>query len=361
MHIKIFGILLYIAQGSSMDSLHHFSLKTPTSRPVLSEKSDAFSALEMQKGINIVSCHLMGGLGNQLFQIFTTIAYSLRQRRKMIFPHSEILTTGKHRPTYWDSFLSPLRSYTTINPGCGKSSDLLYTFPCYKEPGFLYSDIPAFREEKQIMLNGYFQSYKYFEAEKQTLFSFIRLSKWQHSVRQEYPMLFDSTSPVVTVSMHFRRGDYKNLQHCHPLMPYEYYKKALGHIIDNVADKSIGDTHEVCELKSSYPTGEGRIRTLCFFEEEDQDDVLAFVQQLALQFPTVEFKTIDHSICDWKQMLLMSCCDHNIIANSTFSWWGGYFNQNSKKIVCYPAIWFGSSIQHSTNDLFPTPWHKIEF
>jgi hypothetical protein len=295
--------------------------------------------------LDIVSCHLMGGLGNQLFQIFTTIAYSLRQRRKMIFPHSEILTTGKHRPTYWDSFLSPLRSYTTINPGCGKSSDLLYTFPCYKEPGFLYSDIPAFREEKQIMLNGYFQSYKYFEEEKQTLFSFIRLSKWQDDVRQEYPALFESTVSTdkpVTVSMHFRRGDYKNLQHCHPLMPYEYYKKAFAYILENTG-------------------GTGPVRTLCFFEEEDAEDVLAFVQQLTLQFPSVEFKPIDHSICDWKQMLLMSCCDHNIIANSTFSWWGGHFNQSPSKIVCYPAIWFGKNIQHSTNDLFPTSWHKIEF
>jgi hypothetical protein len=205
------------------------------------------------------------------------------------------------------------------------------------------------------MLKGDFQSYKYFEAEKLTLFSFFQLSKWQDGVRQEYPALFESTKStapfesidsLVTVSMHFRRGDYKNLQHIHPLMPCEYYTKALGHIID-VADK--------------YPVDERRIRTLCFFEEEDQDDILAFVQQLALQFPTVEFKTIDFSICDWKQMLLMSCYDHNIIANSTFSWWGGYFNQNPKKIVCYPALWFGSSYRASTNDLFPTSWHKIEF
>ena len=51
----------------------------------------------------VISCHLMGGLGNQLFQIFTTVAYALRQRRKIVFPYSEILTTGRHRPTYWDS------------------------------------------------------------------------------------------------------------------------------------------------------------------------------------------------------------------------------------------------------------------
>jgi hypothetical protein len=284
----------------------------------------------------------MGGLGNQLFQVFTTIAYSLRQRRKMIFPHSEVLTTGKHRPTYWDSFLSPLRSYTTINPACGKSSDLLYTFPCYKEPGFFYSEIPAFREEKQIMLNGYFQSYKYFETEKKTLFSFIRLSTWQQEILQEFPEPFSSKDPLFTVSMHFRRGDYKNLQQCHPIMPYEYYMKAITYLLEKMPDSK-------------------KIRTLCFFEEEDKDEVLEFIQKLTSQFPNVEFKIIDHSICDWKQMILMSCCDHNIIANSTFSWWGAYFNQSPTKIVCYPKIWFGSSISHSTSDLFPASWQKIEF
>ena len=54
---------------------------------------------------------------------------------------------------------------------------------------------------------------------------------------------------------------------------------------------------------------------------------------------------VDDNIPDWKQMLIMANCDANIIANSTFSWWGAYFNKNPKKIVCYPNVWFGQSIK----------------
>jgi len=52
-------------------------------------------------------------------------------------------------------------------------------------------------------------------------------------------------------------------------------------------------------------------------------------------------------------------CDHNIIANSTFSWWGAYLNQNPSKIVCYPGTWFGPALKHDTRDLFPTDWVKM--
>jgi hypothetical protein len=56
-------------------------------------------------------------------------------------------------------------------------------------------------------------------------------------------------------------------------------------------------------------------------------------------------------------MLLMSCCKHNIIANSSFSWWGAYFNSNADKIVCYPEVWFANNTD--TSDLCPLEWIKM--
>ena len=78
-------------------------------------------------------------------------------------------------------------------------------------------------------------------------------------------------------------------------------------------------------------------------------------------FPLCKFIKSDQSIEDWKQMLMMSCCRHNIIANSSFSWWSAYFNSHTDKIVCYPSQWFGPNLAHNdTRDLCPDSWKKID-
>jgi hypothetical protein len=75
-----------------------------------------------------------------------------------------------------------------------------------------------------------------------------------------------------------------------------------------------------------------------------------------------EYILVDnHGLEDWEQMILMSLCDHHIIANSTFSWWGAYFNSNPNKIVYCPSVWFGPGYQDkNTVDLYPTTWKIVE-
>jgi hypothetical protein len=279
----------------------------------------------------------MGGLGNQLFQIFTTFAYCIRTNRKMVLPYSELLTVGKARITYWNTFLTSLKKFTTFTNSTFTNNYLNFIKP-YNESNFNYNSIPNFSDDS-IKLVGYFQSYKYFENEKNILFDSIGLSQQQNSIREEFKELL-SNDLSNTISMHFRLGDYKDIQDCHPLMPTQYYERAILHIIT------------ARDLSKPF-------RILYFCEREDITDVEKIIEMLRKSYNFIEFKKVDDEIPDWKQMLLMSCCQDNIIANSTFSWWGAYFNQNEDKFVCYPNKWFGTKITHNTIDLFPKNWHKI--
>ena len=285
----------------------------------------------------VVSCHLMGGLGNQLFQLFTTIAYSIQTKRNVVFPYSDVLTTGRTRNTYWESFLKGLISCTTINVNIGHTNESIYHFKRYNEIGFKYNKIPGF-EDKELLLNGYFQSSVYFDNERHRIFDMIQLSQQKQMAIRQYPIVCEQSTHYI--SMHFRLGDYKNLPDCHPIMPIEYYKSAMFHI-------------------SKLVKSADRQTVLYFCEQEDNEIVSNMIKILEGKFSTVKFIKVDDTIPDWIQMLIMSCCHDNIIANSSFSWWGGYFNENPDKMVCYPGKWFGTKITHDTSDLFPSSWKKI--
>jgi len=102
------------------------------------------------------------------------------------------------------------------------------------------------------------------------------------------------------------------------------------------------------------------MQVIYFCEEVDLLNVHEIIYKLQNQFPNCTFVRCSNLLDDWEQMIYMSLCNHNIIANSTFSWWGAYFNDNANKIVCYPANWFGPSLCHNnTSDLCPSKWTKI--
>jgi hypothetical protein len=288
---------------------------------------------------NIVSIHLMGGLGNQLFQIFAVLSYCLEYDYELIMPYSKELTTGHVRNTYWDTFLSGLKKFT--NSEGNMQTNELFSYPVLKEKGFMYLQFPPMRilQVEKMLFFGYFQSYKYFEKNQEKIFELMKLDEQKEDIRKKY---FHHDLDVV--SMHFRFGDYKKIQDCHPLMPIQYYTNALK--------TAIGDYKE-----------EARVKILYFCEEEDNNTVniiINTIKKLDIGKNLVFEKVLDN-ICDWEQMLLMSLCNHNIIANSSFSWWGAYFNTNKHKKVCYPALWFGPKMEKDVSDMFPPSWNKITF
>lgn len=272
--------------------------------------------------------YLMGGLGNQLFQIFATISYAMKNRHRFVFPLN--ITPGvTNRHPYWSSFLASLKNFT-INQ--------VTTHPVVREKGFEYEELPPIIESENAILYGYFQSYKYFEKSFPTICKLIGLDKQKAQLVADYPNNYYNI-----ISMHFRLGDYKTLTNFHPVLPYEYYRNSIQIVLNS--------------------TRKDDWTVLYFCEKDDNEEVFKTINTLQLEFPKVKFIKQDDGVEDWKQMLMMSVCEHNIIANSTFSWWSAYFNSNVDKIVCYPEMWFGSALKekNNTKDLFPNEWTKIEF
>ena len=209
-----------------------------------------------------------------------------------------------------------------------------------KEKEFAYNNLDILTvSSENICLYGYFQSYKYFHQFYYTIYKLLNIDKQKDKVIHLYNELSKySFEYNKTVSIHFRLGDYKKITEVHPIMPYDYYKNALEYIIK----------------KDSSTTN-----VFYFCEEEDITDVEIIINKLKTHYITIHFERITNNLKDWQQMLLMSYCKHNIIANSSFSWWGAYLNTNPEKIVCYPSVWFGPTVKHNTKDLFPLEWVKI--
>ena len=317
---------------------------------------------------------IMGGLGNQLFQIFALLAYSLRNKSPFYFS-AQAIAHGARKKTYWDTLflqnLAPLVKPTPTNTP--------HTQHIYRESNFHYRPIP--NTEQSLKLFGYFQSYKYFADQQETIYRLIRLRETQ----AKYATL---TAPKIaydkTIAMHFRVGDYAQLPNHHPLMTLEYYTQALTQFLKDVQTanarasalcetlEQIGERIEGEHTAGEHTAGEHTWQILYFCEKPDQAYVerqlLTPLKANPLFKDNFTFQCIDHQLADWEQVIVMSLCRHHIIANSTFSWWGAYLGLGMRSeggtptpsLVYYPRTWFGPGMgPKNMEDLFPPHWHQI--
>ena len=195
----------------------------------------------------------------------------------------------------------------------------------YRENNFFYDTIHLDSRINNCIY-GYFQSYKYFESCKTEFIKMLHnpYSKIIESVIHKYKQNNNNNNNTLTpVSIHVRRTDYLFLSHIHLNLDMKYYLNAISHF----------STENTIFIIFS-------------------DDV-KFIQNEPL-FKNLPHKIIidnpDDEYCFW----LMSACTHNIIANSSYSWWASYVNSNPDKIVIAPNRWFGpSGPQHKIRDIIP--------
>ena len=263
----------------------------------------------------MIICNIVGGMGNQLFQIFAAISYALTYSQ----PFGFFSNTGS-RSTYWDTCLRNLVTYINLKP-----------VPCivFTENMISVKRPPLY---SNICMTGYYQSEKFFKEHYEAICGIIGIEEERNSIAYKYSRDYSKY-----VSMHFRLGDYLQLPDYYIILDFEYYRKSLEEILSR----------------------DSEIYTVLYFCEESEE--IEIIQQLSNAFPSILFERETKTDVDWEQLFIMSLCKHNIIANSTFSWWAAYFNKNPSKIVCAPERWYASKLEHiSIDELVPNEWIRIK-
>lgn len=259
-----------------------------------------------------------GRFGNQMFQFASTLGIGRKLGYEVKFPiknRSELrkntLANGKVFDTYFE-----LTDCFNIDENL--FGEVSYQYQ-YNEAKFGFSE-DAFSVPDGTNINGYFQAEKYFKhAEDEIRKNFTFKDDVQNVANSLFPKL-----EYETVGIHIRLGDYLYLQSNHPICTPEYYSEALKHFMDkNYYFIVFSDDKEMAKT--------------IFGEAEN----LLYIDN-------------DNSYVD---MCLMSMCNHNIIANSSFSWWGAWLNGNVDKKVIAPKKWFGQAYNHHyMGDLYCDGW-----
>lgn len=199
----------------------------------------------------------------------------------------------------------------------------------YKERHFHY-DPDLTKAGQDLYLDGYWQSEKYFAGYRDDLLKAFTLKTDLHKQTLRYRKMIEESEAV---SLHIRRGDYVSNPHTnsiHGTCSLEYYKKAVSRIAQRVEDPH-------------------------FYIFSDD---LAWAKENLTFIKEITFVELDEEIPDHEEMYLMSRCRHNIIANSSFSWWGAWLNRNPQKTVIAPRQWFQVD-DFDTRDLLPSDWSTL--
>lgn len=239
---------------------------------------------------SIIVMRLHSGIGNQLFQ--WAYGHVLSKKSEVYYDISSYRSQASNPSFSPRKFSIPLLLGKQINLLDGYTYNRLSTSKLVRvndKSGFKVLDI---NNDYDYILNGYWQNYRYFWNHRKEIKSSINLQTVNG---------YDFTD---SCSMHIRRGDYLQNPDTHPVLNMSYYEKALEIINPS-----------------------GKIYVL-------SDDIKWCRENIGI--PNVVFVDND---CPIHNISVMSQCSNNIIANSTFSWWGAFLNKNEDKEVVYPKNW----------------------
>lgn len=301
----------------------------------------------------MIIARIRGGLGNQLFQYAAARALAWKKGEQLKLDLYTYDTKGQSRSFGLDRFNidAEIASRKEIHQFTGsnfltrlinKQENYLRCPGVLAQPHYhFYEDF--FQVPTPVYLSGYWQSEKYFrEFESQVRSQFTLKDSLSTSSSRWKEMIQKGSS----VAVHLRRGDYSsrsNYSSFFGTLPIEYYERAINAIRNKINDPK-------------------------FFIFSD--DINWCKQNFTFLRTDAEFVLHDEAVHATEDLILMSLCAHQIIANSTFSWWSAWLNYSKSKVVFAPSKWFQTTYNtnvlptyaarfYNTKDLLPENWIRL--
>jgi hypothetical protein len=256
---------------------------------------------------NFITSRLQGRTGNMMFQIAHAYAKSLEHNRQFVVPKSESSTTHLENTLFRKLDFNINLSNQVDNT---KTVWVPFTYENI-EPS---NDCPT-------AYAGWFQSEKFFKKYSEIIKDLYSPPKnFVTRATDDFPFLKNSTVGAINV----RRGDYLTQPTRHPVVTLDYINESYKHL--PFCDKIIVLSDDITWCKENIV-----LPNLIFVE----------------------------NYRDCEALWLLSLCDHFIISNSSFSWWGAYLSRSDNKIVISPETWFGPDVSEDPRDIWCDDWIKI--
>ena len=288
----------------------------------------------------------MGGLGNQMFQYATARRLAHKRRTKLCFDLS--VYSSMHpddTPRHYD-----LDCYK-ISGSVATKEELAKMLPIDFQASLPYKIKRRLKLDKRLRplgehskayfgtvlkvrdnsyLVGWWQNERYFWDIRGILLEEFQPKKISAYTKGTLKQIVGCNA----VALHIRRGDYitnKYAKKEHGLAPIKYYKSAISYLGKKTKNPRyfvFSDDLDWCKKNLSLP------------------ETSIFVDSTKANYPCEDI---------W----LMQHCQHNIVANSSFSWWGAWLNENPKKIVIAPKAWFQNKQSNQETEIVPKSWIRL--
>lgn len=287
----------------------------------------------------MVVTKLTGGLGNQMFQYSAGRILSLNCNADLYLDVAEYAKVKMHNGYELGKFsikenffkrnildlvsLKNEKIYKLLN--IIKKRKINY----YKEKKYFVYDEGLLKVTTPVYLDGYWQSYRYLDFYRSQLLSDFEFRTQPNKKNQN---LINQMGEVNSIAVHIRRGDYltnKEFSRVHNVLDLNYYDDALRLIKSKISDPQF----YIFSDDIDWAKVNIRIDGKCTFVHNPKESSI-------------------------EDLRLMKACKHNIIANSTFSWWGAWLNSHPNKMVIAPIEWLKTDLEKNS-DLIPKEWIRV--